>query len=489
MGYIIHASCDRLADKHNPRVNRRDISDAKARNVDYQTRKRRVERKRRALVQDSLDDAAIWSLIISLPLEEFSIQDEFPHDRQRLVQGWLGDGVDIATAQNVFWNISHRISYQGFHQPQYTSEDPQLSRKMSLIISNDDYIPEHILHEYRYSYPRMFSINTNIRTWADAKLVAAVLGLWSEHGRRTLELQVIIDQANRTRKRLGLDIGIKSDLNVSIAKELKKKRHDDLTKAVKGYALSEKRSLIIAKYIKRKEGVISTMLPRGIMSPNQLWFDELIDDLILCDPSNGSVLSNWVARAGTILRELTHARTSLRTYDTKVSQYSRMPEGVEVISFKTPLNERGWYKPRMCLKLANGWGQRHQSHWAEDNADNWEYFALIYVVEAIYPEFDFPYQLDPDGKFSFHPGRRRKSLRHHCSLLNCLRHVDLGSILDLDGYDREQDSWVRRGNRPPTNKVELQKVLRKLMDDQSSQKRDVDKKLRDKLGNSYEQDP
>lgn len=143
----------------------------------------------------------------------------------------------------------------------------------------------------------------------------------------------------------------------------------------------------------------------------------------------------------------------------------------------------------MCLKLANGWDQRHQSHWAEDTADNWEYFALTYVVEAIYPEFDFPYQPDPDGKFSFHPGRRHKSLRHHCSLLNCLRHVDLGSILDVDGYDMEQDPWLRRGNRPPTNKVELQKVLRKLTDDQSRQKRDIDRKLREKLGDSYEQDP
>ena len=93
---------------------------------------------------------------------------------------------------------------------------------------------------------------------------------------------------------------------------------------------------------------------------------------------------------------------------------------------------------------------------AEENADSWAIYAFLYNMTIAYPEFDF---LSGDHI------TRREQLLHHCSLLDCLRTSEAGSIRDLPGYNAEQDVWRKEhSEETPRFQDMLLCELRRLID-------------------------
>ena len=72
---------------------------------------------------------------------------------------------------------------------------------------------------------------------------------------------------------------------------------------------------------------------------------------------------------------------------------------------------------------------------AEDSADQWATFSRLRLLTLVYPELDFMRSWKV----------QRDVLLHHCSIFDCLRHPDAGSIKDLAEHDCTKDPFYDCG--------------------------------------------
>jgi len=109
------------------------------------------------------------------------------------------------------------------------------------------------------------------------------------------------------------------------------------------------------------------------------------------------------------------------------------PESRIEVSGKT----YGWVK---CLALRVV-DEQNDTLRAEGNAETWAIHATIRLLIYAYPELDF---------LSGPVVGCRKTLLHHFSAFNVLRHPNSTLIQDLPDYDAEKDLWLqKKGERTP----------------------------------------
>lgn len=97
----------------------------------------------------------------------------------------------------------------------------------------------------------------------------------------------------------------------------------------------------------------------------------------------------------------------------------------------------GWVK---CLGLRI-LDEQNDTIRAEGNAETWAIYGNIRLLIYTYPELDFL-----SGPVVVH----RKTMLHHFSAFNILRHPDSVMIQDLPDYNVEKDLWVqKKGKRTP----------------------------------------
>lgn len=396
--------------------------------------------ERIATVTELLNRAQIAALLVTFDKKRISPEPEFGDIIQKLTATFFPGHFDVGKLERKFrllgqTLLDRRRALDLQHEPPVWVSNEELDR---YIATRPPGPFGKWLHDH---FPQALSLE-DIHRWGD------VYHHLDDHCRH---LQFIGRQAARA------DLGLPSDEQFpdeedrqNLARAMTH-QHEDALDALENWDfLSNYDRVVIGGVTRERQGIGAWASQRNNvikLYPAFFALAKQIEDEWEIEGSQWSDarIEHLMPQAlKTIIHEFFHTKALGATRDVKLNNaalYDVLHETPPVEDYD-PEN-RVWCTTNGSDMLLTAIDNFKGTNHCEDNADSWARFAWFYMAIVAYPEFDF---------LSSTTIKRRETLLHHCSLLDCLRIRCAGSIRELPGYDDSKDSFsLVLDNQSPWN--------------------------------------
>lgn len=437
-------------------------------------------------------EAQLWSLAMLIPNDFVATDLGYGQRVSNLNTKLLGKQFCEQKANAIFRKLGQNILQPGFSNLPHDGKYPEWPSERCAIRQTDHQSPSDFILEWlERDLPQLRKTSPLARTWRELKKAAADIEFCE---------QPLIDWLHREQlfqyyANIGMPFGwVYSDVHQRQRQVSRKLRSTNPAKLndVKHLDLVDG-DLIVVRAAKNSSSdrYIAEMNNQNVMT----LFPEFFRSTAAYSLSSIPVCENdevkWLLRSqvALILHELFHSRSLLDAVDHIIGYTDEaLQDGAMNDIFIKDRDDRfptcgapnegrdtdsDHYRaiwgddPHQHITLVAAYGLsaclelvRRDAYYglsrAEENAESWALLMNLRMFTLVYPEFDF----DISEWFVV---IRTDELVHHCSLFDCLRHPDAGSIRDLPEYDRTKDPW--RGKRL-TNVKDLLKVVNGIVGEQ-----------------------
>lgn len=388
----------------------------------------------------------------------------FTHDQEltatveTLTERLFPPSFDRRRIGRTFRKIAENTLVRGIrNQPQGTPS-PSITDQCLIEYAEKCRVPMWVPEQFEYHRPALMGRIHHVRTWVDLDAV-------SEECSAPARFKGCIRKLKIMQGLINLGLPSLSGVNSHNAAELEKHALKfDLDFAGMPYYAEAKdllRDLVTVRvdYTEHDPRVLGYCYKgEDLISLTQKFFRQSTS--LLAHPIKPGVTKvadlAQVSRVTTFMHEVCHVETVLNAVDAVMYE----DEILRSYAYQDPV-EAEWQKrcPKTMLEPESrvevsgktyGWvkclalrviDEQNETLRAEANAETWANHANIRLLIYAYPELDF---------LSGPVVRCRKTLLHHFSAFNVLRHPNLTLIQDLPDYNAEKDLWLqKKGKRTP----------------------------------------
>ena len=437
--------------------------------------RKRLRRARKDRFTVIAVEAQIWTLASSLPFELVSEDAEYYAEMEAIAKLTLGSAVNEDFIQAATRKLGLHVLAPN-HTVSLTNRAPStkdipiveppdaLDDEQVVMLTNGYRPAEEALAKLRELCPDFFECYPRVRTWSDMKWLAKLYSVHTEGKVPASFRKRIRDAQVWWTECVEGSVG-HLPLDHKQAKQLRRKLNSRqfLTlgkKEVKALALDEKDQLVVrASAAPSEAGFILDITTDNIITLyNPFWeckAHTLKEIPIVANTTD--IRSFCDNRISSLIHEAMHSHCSIHARDVTIKL---TPAERQLGPFQVnDMNCCKTYGIRLVFLLAQH-STENDDREAEENAESWSTMCGLRTLQVVYPEYSFLPNMQAWFDARSWGVKRREEPLHHCSLFDCMRHEDAGSILDLPGYDATKDTWGdQTGKKRPKDMNELLKVL------------------------------